>query len=1284
MAGAPQIALDWDGDGRTDVVVNVGGSWDLYRSEGNAVAPVLHTGVAVPGTGIFTVTDQNGDGLDDLVFANSATGYALYYGLHNGAFAPPDLANSFADGFGNSVALSYSSIAQAGADYSEDWPATPSGYKNYLAPYYVVESATFSDPSNNSGGTYYNFFWYADAQMNIQGRGFTGFRARQRYDSRNGIWETWNYYQAFPYIGMLYAYWQAQTNIDNPMISSQTYTAASLTLDSTAYNQRYFTYASNVMDQAYEVGGSDNGLLESTTSTNYTYDNYGNVTNAATTTTDNDSGSPYLNSTWTSTTVNTITPNTSTWCLNLPTETTVTNSSSAPGGAAITRTVAFTPDYTDCRQTQRVIEPGSSTYKVTEAYGYDSFGNMSSDTVTGVGMAARATSVNWGTTGQFPTTITNALGQVVTLSHDPNSGALTGQTDPNFTTSNPLTTTWAYDNFARKVQETRQDGTYTVWTYYDCNSFGGCLVGPHAISLLDVVYNTDGSTKTSTTTYLDPLDRPLMTYDVNLSGAYDRNELRYDSLGRVATRAMPCVGGSLTTLCPYWTTYHYDMINRITDSERPISATNSSLQTTTYGYAGRTSTVQDALNNARTKITLVTGAMARSQDPSGYYQNFNYDAFGSLLSVTDSLSNTLKSVSYGYGIKAFPVASTDMDLGARSYTFDALGEVTAYTDAKSQSFSETYDKLSRPLVRTEPDLTTTWTWGNSAASYNIGQLASVSSVSSAGTQTNAYAYDSKGRLSNQTITNPGDAAHAFDYTYSATTGLLTTLKYPTSASPSTYRLTAGYTYQNGILQQIFDAATPSTIWWTANTENPRGQVTQETTEDLTGHPQVVTNKTYDAVTGWIGSIQTGVGGGATLQNESYLQDYLGNITERQNNNAGLTENFYYDTRYRLDHSTLGGTINLQMAYDATGNITSRSDVAAGAAWTYDPTHKHQVTQAGSSSFTYTYDANGNAKTRNGSAVTWTSYNYPSEIDSPLEKVTFAYGANRERWRMVYSSSGSETTYYATPLFERVVTSSQNDWRHYIYAGGRPVVVISRTSLGAINVHSLLADHQGSISSIVANATGTSYVAESFTAYGNRRESSTWSGTPTSAELTAMNGVTREGYTFQTVLGSMGLNHMNGRVEDAVTGRFLSPDPTVNAPANTQDYNRYSYVNNNPLSFADPTGFDEVSAAVHQDDGQSVDTGNADNDFPEIVVEGTVLLTPRLCLSTPANTPPRHLMAISQSLLWLATHPKRPQLHRPSPDYHRSLFHRHGHRHLHLYPVPCKYRRQRWRKVKNHL
>src|ERR1700690_3001659 len=49
--------------------------------------------------------------------------------------------------------------------------------------------------------------------------------------------------------------------------------------------------------------------------------------------------------------------------------------------------------------------------------------------------------------------------------------------------------------------------------------------------------------------------------------------------------------------------------------------------------------------------------------------------------------------------------------------------------------------------------------------------------------------------------------------------------------------------------------------------------------------------------------------------------------------------------------------------------------------------------------------------------------------------------------------------------------------------------------------------------------------------------------------------------------------MNGRVEDAILGRFLSPDPHITDPTNAQNYNRYSYVLNNPLTFRDPTGFD---------------------------------------------------------------------------------------------------------------
>ena len=106
------------------------------------------------------------------------------------------------------------------------------------------------------------------------------------------------------------------------------------------------------------------------------------------------------------------------------------------------------------------------------------------------------------------------------------------------------------------------------------------------------------------------------------------------------------------------------------------------------------------------------------------------------------------------------------------------------------------------------------------------------------------------------------------------------------------------------------------------------------------------------------------------------------------------------------------------------------------------------------------------------------------------------------------------------------------------------------------------------------------VGESFTAFGNRRNPTTWSGAATNSDLTTIAGVTREGYTFQTALGLwMGLNHMNGRVQDAVTGRFLSADPRIPDSSDSQSYNRYSYANNNPLSYSDPSGFDTTCGQV---------------------------------------------------------------------------------------------------------
>jgi RHS repeat-associated protein len=60
-----------------------------------------------------------------------------------------------------------------------------------------------------------------------------------------------------------------------------------------------------------------------------------------------------------------------------------------------------------------------------------------------------------------------------------------------------------------------------------------------------------------------------------------------------------------------------------------------------------------------------------------------------------------------------------------------------------------------------------------------------------------------------------------------------------------------------------------------------------------------------------------------------------------------------------------------------------------------------------------------------------------------------------------------------------------------------------------------------------------------------------------------------------MLDNLNVVHMNGRVYGRIIGRFLSADPFVDGPGNTQGWNRYSYGHNNPLSYIDPSGYKSI-------------------------------------------------------------------------------------------------------------
>lgn len=79
-----------------------------------------------------------------------------------------------------------------------------------------------------------------------------------------------------------------------------------------------------------------------------------------------------------------------------------------------------------------------------------------------------------------------------------------------------------------------------------------------------------------------------------------------------------------------------------------------------------------------------------------------------------------------------------------------------------------------------------------------------------------------------------------------------------------------------------------------------------------------------------------------------------------------------------------------------------------------------------------------------------------------------------------------------------------------------------------------------------------------------------------------------GYTGHVQDAASGLAYMQQRYYDPQTGRFLSMDPFV-ARTQGDNFNRYSYANNNPYRFKDPDGRESGPAyrSIYQaDSGQS--------------------------------------------------------------------------------------------------
>ncbi len=213
------------------------------------------------------------------------------------------------------------------------------------------------------------------------------------------------------------------------------------------------------------------------------------------------------------------------------------------------------------------------------------------------------------------------------------------------------------------------------------------------------------------------------------------------------------------------------------------------------------------------------------------------------------------------------------------------------------------------------------------------------------------------------------------------------------------------------------------------------------------------------------------------------------------------------------------------------------------------------------------------------------YNYahnPTEIKEGNNKYGFEYGIGENRRRME-KYAGEELDQLIQ--FKHYGNNIEIDFdvdngdelfkRQVCYVGGGDglAAVVVYEGEQDPQVYASYTDYLGSIELLTDEGSSTippAVIAEqSFDPWGKFRDPAKWIH-ELSYDPSLPDWLSR-GYTGHEHIEAFQLINMNGRLYDPYIGRMLSPDNYVQNSSSTQNFNRYSYVLNNPLKYTDPSG-----------------------------------------------------------------------------------------------------------------
>ena len=618
----------------------------------------------------------------------------------------------------------------------------------------------------------------------------------------------------------------------------------------------------------------------------------------------------------------------------------------------------------------------------------------------------------------------------------------------------------------------------------------------------------------------DALSRKLRTqvYAGLTSGYPIFTDVVYDHKGRVQKTSEPYYAGASTV---FWNENEYDAMGRVIRQTAPDGSHFD------FAYDGLDTYATDPLGRTTIKTVDMEGHLLQSEDAAGGMVTYEYDVAGRCVTVTGPRTVTHTE----YDRLGRRTRLVDPDLGTVTYSYNGFGEVAEQVhNGKWVRF--TYDGLGRVATESRRDMTVTNTWDTRW----VGALTKAHASNGVSVE---YTYDAWGRETQRKHSVLGKQL-TFSTSYTDR-NQVATITYP-----SGLQVRNVYSSNSHLLVKVVDTATGKT-YWKGNATDARGQLESVT---LGNGLQVLT--THDAARGTVDRIHT-----TGITDWSYSFNEVGNLTCRTDNLRQLEETFAYDNRDRLVSVMRNDTLTQRMTYDAAGNLTFKTGV--GDNFTYQPGTNRLISVRGAGYNPRPWDA-----------VSYTSYMKVKAIHRGDESLTFWYGPDKRRALAEWDDGDSiRYRYYAGQLYELADEPGRGAvQKNYIFATGGMVALVETQNGNRLRELYLHKDHLGSVIAY-SDSTGALVQELSYDAWGRRRNPVTWQplADPSGAEAIDVHG-----FTGHEHIDLFDLVNMDGRIYDPVLGRFLSPDPVVQAPDLTQGLNRYTYCMNNPLSLVDPSGY----------------------------------------------------------------------------------------------------------------